>query len=334
MIRSALRDKVRIMGRITGSVASSVIDACLNEAAVMFARDTKVLHKNVAYAIAETFTLGTDEAFKLTIATAGSGYIVNGVDVVLGTAQSNVTGTALATALQAIIQASGVGASNTTVSYAAATRKFTITATAESSVASISIATPADPATYYECAYKLFEVLTSETQSAESFVGGASPYCQSERKLPTDFLAIDEIIYDNNYDSPLAPEIYWGRTPSLSGKPVAYNIRRKSDGEYIHISAHPGTKGTRVELEYVYKPATIATGSAGDATSYPFNASYDYALIHYAIYMLKLGEGRESAEDALMHKALYKGFVAEAEYDEYGQLGGGIDLTSRGRQDL
>lgn len=334
MNRGALNDKVREIGRFNTAVADSVIDGYLNEAAVMFARDTHILMKTLTKVIEEKFSLGTNEAFNLTIGTGGGGYLVNAVDVVLGTAQTDVTGVALATALQAIIQGTGVAATATTVSYSQSTRKFTINASAETATCdSITIAPPAAPQTYYDASYKLFGVLVTDTDAADLYVGAVAPYCQAEMKLPSDFLEMDEIIYRDEYYRPLQPEIYRWRNDT-DGDPDFFSIYAQGSGDYIRFTAHPQTIDTRIEMRYAYKPAAITTGSGSDTTSFPFNASYDYALIFYAIYLTKLGGTPSELQSAFAFKALYNEQKEQAEIDICAQVGGGYDMTARGRRGL
>ncbi len=332
MDRESLRDECREIGRFNTGIADSVIDGHLNEAAIQFARDTHILNKNISFVVRETFIVGTDEAFNLTLATA-SGYIVNAKDVALATALTDVTGAAVATALQAIIQGTGVGGTATVVSYDTSTRKFTINASAEASVTSVTIVPPVAPATYYENAYKLFGVTVSDSASGSSYVGAAAPFCQAEYALPSNFLAVDEIIYSNEYDKPLQPEIYRWRSDS-EGDPDFFSIYAKAGADYIRFTAHPQTLNTRMEMQYVYKPAAITTGSGNDSDSYPFNSSYDYALIFYAVYLTKLGGGPEDLQDAFKYMALYRQKVEEAEIDIWSQMGGGLDLSQRGRGGL
>lgn len=332
MTRTLLRAQVRARGRFNQMVSDALIDGYLNEAAVRFSADTKMLTKTISFTIQEKFSLTTSEAFKLTIATAGESYLVNG-DILLATAQTDVSGAVLASAIQAIIQSSAVGASNTTFTYATATRMFTINASAESSVISIAVATPATPVTYHECIYKLFGALVSDSASGTSYTGGAAPFCQSESKLPSDFLEVDELIYGDDYDIPLQPEIYRGRSYA-GGTPSFFSISRQASGDYLRVTPHPATKETRMELTYNYKAAEIATGTAGDSSSYPFNTMYDDALIYYAIYLAKLGCGPDEVQGAFTAKAQYREIVDDAINDKWVQHGGGFDMSQRGRSGL
>lgn len=333
MNRAALVDKVRELGRFNTAVNKTVIETNLDEAAKQFSRDTHIIMKTVSKVIEEKFSMGTDEAFNLTIATAGAGYLVNAKDVVLATAQPDVTGATLAAALQTIIQGSGVGATATTVTYSQSTRKFTVNASAESSVASITVAPPAAPQTYYDAVYKLFGALVSDSAASATYVGAVAPFCQSEMKLPADFLEVDEIIYGDEYDRPLQPEIYRWRSDG-DGDPDFFSIMAKPSGDYIRFTDQPLVVDTRVEITYAYKPAAIATGTAGDALSYPFNDSYDFALIFYAIFLTKLGGTPDEMQSAFASKALYTEAKNQAEIDIAAQAGGGYDMTQRGRAGL
>ena len=56
----------------------------------------------------------TNEAFSLTLETAGGGTLLDGEDIYLGTSLENVSGATLASALQAVIQAADSSAASAT----------------------------------------------------------------------------------------------------------------------------------------------------------------------------------------------------------------------------
>ena len=150
-------------------------------------------------------------------------------------------------------------------------------------------------------------------------------------KLPSDVLEMDEIVYRDEYHRALQAEIYRWRNDS-DGDPDFFSIMAKGSGDYIRFTAHPQTIDTRIEMTYAYKPTAIVTGSAvGDALSYPFNSSYDYAIIFYAIYLTKLGGTPDELQSAFAFKALYNEMEEQAEVDISAQTGQGYDMTQRGR---
>jgi len=141
-----------------------------------------------------------------------------------------------------------------------------------------------------------------------------------------------ELIYNGNYNTPLAPEIYQDRNYS-TGTPKYYSIYSKDTGyNYLHVTPQPTTIGKRFDLTYFYQPAAIATGSAGDATSFDFPIQFDYALIYWAIYLYKLSE--DDTDKALNYRALYQNEEERAEIYKAQRLGAGIDMTQRGRLGL
>jgi len=201
MNRGDLRNKARILGRIPEGVTDEVVDGFLDEACRQLQKDVMLLTKHVAFNVHEKFSLSTADAFNLTMATA-SGYLVNAKDVVLSTAQTDATGAEIASALQAIIQASGIGATATTVTYDEDTRIFTIEASAETGVTSIKVTDPAAHGTYYDSSYLLFNQNAGTTATGTTFAGDAAPFCTSEYLLPSDFLEVFELIYNGNYNTP------------------------------------------------------------------------------------------------------------------------------------
>lgn len=323
MNRGDLRDRARMIGRIPENVADSVLDGYLNEANRIFQNDTKLLDKTVTFNVHARFSMSTSEVFNLTVTGVASA-----ADVVLATAQTDVTGAALATALQAVIQGTGVGASNTTMSFSSSTRKFTIEASAESSATSVVISYPAS-ASYYDKSYELFGGTGSA--SGTTYTGAAAPFCTSEYVLPSDFLEVREIIYNHDYDKPLEPEIYIGRSDS-TGTPKYYSISVHGSSKYIRFTPQPTTIGKTFAMSYYYRPSDITTGSASDSSSYNYPAEYDMALVYYTIYLFKLSEVEESK--AIGYRTLYQDIADSVINDEVLRLGGGIDMTTRGRQGL
>lgn len=324
MNRGNLRSRARTIGRIPSNVANSVLDDYLNEANRVFQNDTKLLDKTVTFNVHAKFSMGTADAFNLTIAGVSSA-----ADVYLSTAQTDVTGAALATALQTVIQGSGVGASATTVAFSSSTRKFIIEASAESATAtSITISYPAS-ASYYDKCYDLFGGTGSATGT--TYTGAAAPYCTSEYVLPSDFLEVNEFIYDHDYDKPLQPEIYPNRDYN-TGTPKYYSISVHGSSKYVRFTPQPTTIGKTFALSYFYRPSDITTGSANDSSSYYYPAEYDMALVYYTIYLYKLSEVEESK--AIGYRTLYQDIVDDLINEEGVRLGGGIDLTTRGRGGL
>ena len=334
--RSTLRTTVKSRGRIGANVADTTVNAYLNAAAKQFQKDTKLLVRPYAFNVRSKFTIGTGDAFSLTMGTTGGSYVVNATDVVLATAQTDVSGATLASAFQTIIQGTTVGATATTVSFSESTRKFTIDASAESAtVNSWTIAYPGS-ASYSDDSYLLFGDATSEAD--DDFAGAPAPYCTSEYKLPTDFYWIEELVYDGKEDRPLKAEIRRGRS-HLTGIPSHYSVNTKynpatsAEGwQYMTVTPQPTTAGKRFDLLYNPHARTIDDGSTGDAQVYEFNAVYDEALIYYSVYLAKLDA--EEMQDALTFKGLYEMKVDEGVQDRSMRIGQALDSFERGRRGL
>lgn len=334
--RSALRSRVRERGRLGDNVSDTTIDAYLNSAAKQFQHDTKLIAKPYSFNVRSKFTVLTTDAFNLTMGTSGGGNLVDGIDVVLGSNQVDVSGATLASALQSAIQGSAVGATATTVSFSESTRKFTLNGSAESAtVTSFEIAYPSS-ASYADDSYWLFG--DAVTSSDDSFAGAPAPYCTSEYKLPTDFYWMEEVIYDGKEDRPLKPEIRRGRS-HLTGTPSHYSINTRQNPatsaqswQYVTFTPQPTTAGKRFDIMYNPEARTITTGTAQDGQVYEFGDIYDEALIYYAVYLAQLDA--EDMEKALTFKGLYTMKVDEGIQDRDMRIGGGLDSFARGRKSL
>jgi hypothetical protein len=334
--RSTLNTRVRERARIGTNVADTTVDRYLDRAAINFQHDTLLLRKYSALTVRGKFTMLTSEAFKLTISTSGGGALIDGVDIVPSSNQVDVAGSTLAADLESAIQATG--ASSTTCSFSESTRKFTINASGEAAtVTSIAVTYPAALATYTDASYKLFGTTTSA--SSDSFSGSPAPYCTSEYHLPSDFIEMDEVVYDENWDDPLQPEIYRGRSDSKSGTPKHYSIYMLETPEtddvaswYIRFTPQPIVYGKRFDYCYHPEARTISSGSAGDAQYFDFPARWDEALIYYACYLAKIDA--DEMQDALNFLGLYRQEVNKAIVHRDTAVGGAFDMMDRGRQGL
>lgn len=334
--RGTLNTRVRERARLGTNVDDSTVDRYLDRAAINFQHDTLLLRKYSALTVRSKFTMLTTEAFQLTVSTSGGGTLIDGTDIVPSANKVDVAGATLATDLESAIQAAG--ASSTTCTFSESTRKFTINASGEATtVNSIVVSYPAAPASYTDASYKLFGNTLSA--SSDSLSGSPAPYCTSEYHLPSDFIEMDEIVYDEDWDRPLQPEIYRGRSDSRSGTPTHFSIYMLETPEtddvaswYIRFTPQPTVYGKRFDYCYHPEARTIASGSAGDAQYFDFPVRWDEALIYYAAYLAKIDADEMS--DALNFLGLYQREVDKAIVHRDTAVGGAFDMMERGRQGL
>lgn len=331
--RSELRDDLKVTARLTQNVSTTKLNQYLNKAARAVQRATRALWKHLQLTVRPLFTVTTDQAFNLTIGTASGGTLVDGVDVSLSTALYATTGSAVASAFQAIIQASGVGATATTMTFSDSTRKYTINCSAESAtVNSITISYP-DSASYYDISYMLFGETTST--SSDSFTGDAAPYCQSRYKLPSDFLGVKELVYDSKWNNPMRNESYLNRSDSTGGTPRNYSIQTFVDTvgtgdsyDFLTVTPEPTVLGKRFDLVYNVLPQWIADGTANDSKTYGFPLDLDQALLEYASYLAWQDE--KDIQEALTHLSLFRDMADSWINDMAMRQGGAFDRTQRG----
>ena len=271
MTRAELRAELKRIARIGANVSSTMLNSWLYEAVKKLQDETRWLEKTVIFYIREYFTLNTNEGFKLTV--GSSSHVIN-----LTTAVTDVSGSQLASYLQSEIQSSGkFNSTSITVSYSTSNRKFTITAS--TSVTGIAISHP-DYSTSvpYDCSYKLFG-LTDPQTSANTYTitGDAAPWCTSEYPLPSDFLYVKEVRYDEK-SYPLEAASYKDRN-IYTGTPKYYYIKNGRLG----LIPQPTSGGKKVQLDYYYLPADFAS----DSSTHPFPETFNYAIIYYAAMLYK-----------------------------------------------
>jgi len=313
MTRAELRAEVQRLGRVGKNVSTSILDDWIYEAVKKLQDETLWLSKKIVYYVREYFTLNTNEGFNLQV--GSSAY-----DIALTTAVIDISGEDLASYLYSEISATGkFNSTSIAVSYSTSSRKFTITA--DTGIAAIVISHP-DYSTsiLYDASYKLFGI-TDDASSADTYTitGDVAPYCTSEYPLPSDFLSVKEVRYDDkNY--PLQPEIFKDRDTG-TGTPSNYYI----DNGYLGITPQPTEGGKKIELDYYYLPSDFASDSA----VHPFPEIFNYAIIYYAISLYK--DYLHDDNEMMKYLAKYEGEKRKIMSRKRARLGGGINLFDRSR---
>ena len=330
MSRSSLRAEVIRLGRVGSNVSSTVLNNWLYEAVKMLQNDLLWLEKSRVYYVREYFSVATDEGFGIRLDSATGEVQLLGVT----TAQTDVSGKQLATALEAEWNSTHWGTATgiadrsadtgIAVDYSTSTRKFTVTSQAASySSTGITILAPlyagCTGAIKYSLTHKLFGITDGQASaSTYAYTGAAAPHCQAEYPLPDDFLKVKEIRYGAK-SYPLRPEIYKGRNFTGTGTPSHYYIR----DNYLGLTPEPTQGGEPIQLDYFYLPADFST----DLILHPFPEIFDYALIWYTI-----GLYRDSLMDtAGMLKAMarYEDFKVKGVQRKRGRQGA-VNLFDRG----
>ncbi len=206
------------------------------------------------------------------------------------TAQTNVSGDTLAAALQAEWNttnwgtATGTRAADTgiAVSYSTSNRKFTVTSQAATYTSTGIIIYPplyADSTGTYavrDATYKLFGITGQKSSvSTYAYTGDEIPYCYSEYPLPSDFLDVKEIRYDDKL-YPLQRIAYKDRDTG-TGTPLYYYTTTAHFG----LVPEPTDGAKIIELDYYYLPSSLSS----DSSEYEYPNEYDYALIWYTSYL-------------------------------------------------
>jgi hypothetical protein len=259
----------------------------------------------------------------------------------LTTAQTNVSGSVLATALEGEWNTTNWGTSTGSraadtgiaVSYSTANRKFTVTSQSATYTSTGIIIYPPlyanSTGTYgiNDLTYKLFGI-TGQKSSASTYAytGDVAPYCMSEYPLPSDFFRIKEIRYDDK-TYPLKRIAYRDRDTG-TGVPYSYYITDSHFG----LVPEPEDGAKIIEFDYYYIPATIATGSGTDTTEYEYPNEYDYALIWYAVYLYSWSIKDDRGMNYSM--GMYEREKVKMKQDKEGKGGSAIKVGGFYREDV
>lgn len=276
MTLDALITKVRSRSRAAADFyANSEVQDLINEGLDEFSKDVHGLKKETFLALSPLFDTATHFAIRLTV-TGGTNALAATDIVITAAAASNITGTAVATALQVAIRAAGP--TTLTVAWSTTTWLFTIDA-----IDSTSITVEGPSSILYADATPLLFNKSGE-QTGTTWAGVIPRDVNLEIALPSDFL---ELLEPPEWDgSPLAPSTWDLFTdPQSSGTPNIYHVYQKR----LRISPVP-TSQKMLRLWYRYRPAqfdatTVAyqecglTGKAGGtATGLATTTAYYFKL--------------------------------------------------------
>lgn len=311
MTRAALRSEVIRLGRVGSNVATSVLDAWLYEAVKRLQDDVKWLEKTRHYYVREYFTIGTDEGFGVRLSAA------TGTQLVIGsTSHTNSAGATVAEKLSVALVAAATGSQ---VTWSTANWKFSIDISSNASTGFYVGPPEYDSTAVYDASFKLFGLTAETSNSDQTYTGSVAPHCTSEYPLPTDFMYVKEVRYDDK-SYPLKPTIYKSRDDA-TGVPSHYYIRNNA---MLGLTPQPTTGGKIIKLDYYYIPADFAA----DSTVHPLHERFNYAIIWYAIYLYK--SNQDDTQGELKALAKYEQERMKASQRKQARVGGAIDLQNRG----
>lgn len=224
---------------VTGKLDSEIMD-CVNESMKAFAKRTRHLIKSAYLDIVPRFDVNENMAINLTI-TGGTNAIA-ATDIVITAADAlGISGTTLASYLQAQIRAAIGGGANLTVSWSTTAWLFTI-----DSVDGTEITVSDPSAIIYSDATGLIGI--SGTKTASSFQGNFPTDCTVISDLPSDFVGLKtspEWDGDELYESPA--NIF--TSPEVFGEPTRYYVM----GDTMKLYPSPNRQG-KLHIIYKYFP--------------------------------------------------------------------------------
>jgi len=323
MTRATLRAELIKQARIGSNVDTDVLDDWLYEAVKELQRDIWWLEKRRHYYVREYFSIGTDEGFGVILSTAtGTINVIRSA-----TAYSDITGSSMAQLISTLWE-SIVGDTGVYASYSTADRKFSLTI--DSGVynsTALAICPPSyDANALYDMSYKIFgfadgqsSVATLASGSNIVYKGDTAAFCTSEYPLPSDFLKVKEVRYEEK-TYPLRPCIYKDRDTG-TGTPSRYYIR----GGYLGLTPQPTTGGALVQLDYYYLPADFSA----DASTHPFDPVFDFVIIYKAAELYK--SYLEDMNGMLKFRAKYEDEKLKALQLKGARKGGAINMFDRGK---
>lgn len=247
MLTSKIRAEARRLSRTsTAGVADTGVNTLINYAQRALATEVKGFPAKEYLAVAAHFDLDTTMAIRLTI-TGSTNNNIAATDIALASTDSqDNTGTATATALQAVLRAAiGVGADLTV-----AWTNFYFTLDAIDTAATITIEAPTSDI-YFDATEKIFGKTGTGTGT---FVGDFPEDCTSYVDLPSDFSTLTFLSWDEYEMQPLPRNMTV--LPRSQGAPRFYTIR----GKKLFLSPSP-TDQKEFYLEYMAIPDDIAAAS-------------------------------------------------------------------------
>ena len=241
MTLSKVISKARELSRTSTTKTDTTVMEWVNDALIQFSKDIHVQQKEAYLSISPRFDIATNMAIRVTI--TGGANALTATDVVIcATSANDQTGTQVATALQTAIRAAiGVGAT-LTVAWSTTTWKFTVDA-----VDSTAIVIGSPSAIIYDDATELLGLSDSDTTS---ITGSMPEDCTVEADLPSDFLSILSVEWDNDK----LRDTEWPDSPERFGTPVFYSI----SGKKIRLDPAPESQG-KFFIRYKYIPTQFTT---------------------------------------------------------------------------
>lgn len=239
----------------------------VNQGVEEFCKNTHGLSKEDYLTVTPKFDTKTNFAIRLTIVGGGNALAATDVEIT-ATDRTDESGTTVASDLQTAIQAAGAGTA--TVAWSTTEWKFTIDAGAGTT--SITIGAPTT-ITYVDASKLLFG--STGTSSSTTYVGSFPEDSTLEVDLPTDFLEMEFVEWDQNKLTVAPFDIFM--SPELFGDPVYYYIKDKK----MRLSPVPNEQELlHIRYKHIPAPATL-TGSS-DSTTCSLNAEDHMAPVYYA----------------------------------------------------
>lgn len=270
MVLSEAITKVRERSRTVSSALNDTrIMEALNEGMKAFANAVcnTGLHKDEYLTVAPKFTTRTNFAIRITI-TGGTNALVETDVAITGTDRDDVSGTTVASDLQTALQtAVGVGAS-ITVAWSATNWTFTI-----DSIDGTAIKIESPTGKTYVDATSI--VLGGTSTGTQTLVSGFPVDCTVKISLPSDYLSMDRVEWDNNEVIHATFDFF--TSPQNYGDPVFYGIKNKE----IFLSPVPSRQKS-LKIWYKYQPTVFTDASAQTNTELPIESNYQMAIVYWA----------------------------------------------------
>jgi hypothetical protein len=241
----------------------------INQAMNTFAIDTcsAGLKKEDYLTITPRFNTETNFAIRVTITGGTNALAVTDVAITT-TARTDISGTTVASDLQATLRTAIGGGANLTVIWSTTSWTFTIDTI---NGTAITIASPSGK-TYVDATELILGGASTGTQTLTS---NFPQDCTIETPLPDDFLSIIAVEWDDEHLKP-APHDHF-TSPESFGTPEYYNIQEKK----IYLSPVPDRQES-FHIWYKYQPAVFTDASTQATTELPIDAAYQMAIVFWA----------------------------------------------------
>ena len=254
---------------VTNTSTDDVVRQYLNTGVEEFCKTALAITKENYLTVTPKFDLRDNWYVNVTI-TGGTNALAATDVAITATDASDVSGTAVATAFEATLQAAIGGGATATVAWDDATWTFEIDASDSDSIKFTS------PSGDNNIDALLMIFGAGGTQTGTTWTSGFPQDCTVKTDLPSDYLSMEHVDYDQHilYEFPTK---YFMSPETSSNWPEYYSIRNR----VLQIAPSPNTRRL-LKIRYRSIPNPVTLTGEQDATTCALPTEVNMAPVYYA----------------------------------------------------